>query len=88
MSAVLLNFFPLIADLKTTNMRHTYSPLDTPATAPDGVIFSCTPAESAVKRAVAFIDGQNLYRSFKTPVDSRGSDGKNRARCLRLAQRG
>jgi hypothetical protein len=45
----------------------TCSPFDTPATASDGVIYFRTmPTEPALKRAVAFVDGQNLYHSAKT----------------------
>ena len=52
---------------QTGQQDFAYSPLDTPATASGAVIlFSPVPAAPPIKRAVAFVDGQNLYRSAKT----------------------
>ena len=41
-----------------------WSPPDSPQ-GPGGVIFAGMPAEPDIKRAVSFIDGQNLYRHAK-----------------------
>jgi len=48
--------------LSSGAQQFIYSPFDTPETASDGVIFLPDVAsEPAIKRATAFVDGQNLF---------------------------